>query len=402
MQTTTLASAECFVSWRSNGTTHRDWRYFPKLNFWRDFLPGDLGESMRMRDGRLAEVDVYSDEALPVSGSTERIDLPQAALEQAFHRRHLHGPFTGRFYPRSVLAQVNGAGTMFPQDFHPFRVLRLDGERVEVDLGHPLGGYPLTVGGRISGLLRGKEERGGSCNDLLADLTEGGPGMQCPPEGGRVDFEQVDNFSRQDPATDELFYARPRMVHHIDSQARKFINAVYRRSIEPGDRVLDLMSSWVSHLDGSAALARITGLGMNRKELQANPLLDDFVIHDLNHQPWLPWNDADFDVAICTASVEYLVQPYAVFAEVARVLRPGGRFIITFSDRWFPPKVIRLWIMLHPFERLGLVLDYFRRSGAFTGLGTESWVGWPRPADDKYYGKRPDSDPVFAVWGTRA
>lgn len=401
MHTTKLASAECFVSWRSSDATHRDWRHFPKLNLWRDFLPDNLGERMQDHKGALVEIGVAPGDAIPVSGSPQRPDLPRAAVVEAFHRRHLHGPFGGRFYPRGVLARVSGAGTVYSQEHHPFRVLSVDADRVGVDLGHPLGGYDLTVGGRISAHLTSKEERGGSCHDIVAELTEGGPGMQCPLKSGRVDFEQEDNFVREDLAADEIFYAQPRMVHHIDSQARQFINRVYSRFIQPGDRVLDLMSSWVSHLDGIAPPAKITGLGMNQQELQANAQLDNFLVHDLNREPHLPWEEAEFEVAICTVSVEYLVDPYTVFAEVARVLRPGGRFVVTFSDRWFPPKAIRLWSRLHPFERMGLVLDYFRCSGAFTELGTESWVGWLRPEDDKYYGKLLNSDPVFAVWGER-
>lgn len=400
MQTTTSASAECFVSWRSGDTVHRDWRYFPKLNLWRDFLPDNLGERMQTQRGVLAEVAVAPGDAGSLNRSPQRRNLPRAAVEQTFQRRRLHGPFAGRFYPRGVLAPVSGAGTIYSQELHPFRVLRVDTDRVEIDLGHPLRGHALIVGGRINEHLTSKEERGGSCHDVVAELTESGPGMQCPPTSGGVDFEQADNFMREDD-DDKIFYAQPRLIHHVDSQAQRFINGLYRRFIQPGDRVLDLMSSWVSHLDGVAPLAKTTGLGMNRQELEVNTQLNDFLVHDLNREPHLPWGDAEFDVAICTVSVEYLVEPYTVFAEVARVLRPGGRFIVTFSDRWFPPKVIRLWSRLHPYERMGLVLDYFRRGGAFTDLRTESWVGWLRPEDDKYYGKMLNSDPVFAVWGER-
>ncbi len=401
MHTTTPVSAECFVSWRSGDITHRDWRHFLKLNLWRDFLPGDLSERMLEQDDALVEVEFAPGDALPPGASAQRRDLSRAAVEEAFQRRRVHGPFGGRFYPRGVLARVSGAGTVYSQELHPFRVLRVGADRVEVDLGHPLGGFALTVGGRISEHLTSKEERGGSCHDIVAELAASGPGMQCPPESDGVDFEQADNFSREDSAADTIFYAQPRMVHHVDDQARQFINRAYRRFIQPGDRVLDLMSSWVSHLEGSAPPSKVTGLGMNRQELKANAQLNEFLVHDLNRDPQLPWGDAEFDVAICTVSVEYLVAPYIVFAEVARVLRPGGRFIVTFSDRWFPPKAIRLWTRLHPFERMGLVLDYFRRSGLFTELGTESWIGWPRPEGDKYYGKLLNSDPVFAVWGVR-
>jgi hypothetical protein len=95
----------------------------------------------------------------------------------------------------------------------------------------------------------------------------------------------------------------------------------------------------------------------------------------------------------------YLTQPDAVFRAVRRVLKPGAPFVVTFSERWFPPKAIQIWTMLHPFERLGLVLDYFRRSGGFTGLGTETARDWPRPHDDPYAGQFAFADPLFVVWG---
>ena len=99
--------------------------------------------------------------------------------------------------------------------------------------------------------------------------------------------------------------------------------------------------------------------------------------------------------------MEYLIQPVAVFTDVARVLKPGGKFVVTFSNRWFPPKVVHIWENIHEFERIGLVMEYFLLSGAFEDLGTYSMRGLPRPRDDKYAGDYVHSDPVFAVWGTK-
>jgi SAM-dependent methyltransferase len=102
---------------------------------------------------------------------------------------------------------------------------------------------------------------------------------------------------------------------------------------------------------------------------------------------------------ICTASIEYLVRPIQVITEVARVTKPGGVFISTFSDRWFPGKEILPWPDMHPFERLGLVLDYYLKTDAFENLHTESIRGLPRPPDDIHIKETVISDPVFAVWG---
>jgi SAM-dependent methyltransferase len=97
-----------------------------------------------------------------------------------------------------------------------------------------------------------------------------------------------------------------------------------------------------------------------------------------------------------------LTDPLEVFEDVARVLRPGGVFVVTFSNRWFPPKVVRVWEHIHEFERIGLVAEYFLRSGAFGELGTYSMRGLPRPRTDQYAGELPFSDPVYAVWGRRS
>jgi SAM-dependent methyltransferase len=137
---------------------------------------------------------------------------------------------------------------------------------------------------------------------------------------------------------------------------------------------------------------------MNQTELDANPRLSERVVQDLNLNAVLLWPDAQFDVVLCTASIEYLLDPAAVLAQVWRVLKPGGVFVVTFSDRWFPTKAIQVWSELHPFERLGLVLALLRDAG-FSGLHSETRRGLKRPEDDKYIENRLYSDPLFAAWG---
>ena len=81
------------------------------------------------------------------------------------------------------------------------------------------------------------------------------------------------------------------------------------------------------------------------------------MIHDLNADPMLPFESNQYDAVICTNSIEYLIHPESVFKELVRVLRPDGLLIVTFSNRWFAPKVIRIWEQLHEFERMGLVSE---------------------------------------------
>jgi SAM-dependent methyltransferase len=166
-------------------------------------------------------------------------------------------------------------------------------------------------------------------------------------------------------------------------------------------QVLDLMSSWQSHLPENLNLRRTVGLGLNERELRKNPQLTELMVQDLNVNSSLPFESNSFDAAICTVSVEYLIDPLAVFEEVSRVLRTDGYFSVTFSNRWFPTKAIKIWKELHEFERMGLVLEYFLRSGGFKNLQTYSIRGLPRPHDDKYFPDLLFSDPIYAVWGQK-
>ncbi len=217
-----------------------------------------------------------------------------------------------------------------------------------------------------------------------------------------TDFWSDLPYLRKDPRPDSDFYAQPRFVDHLDRAALAEVTALYGRLVPRGGKLLDVMSSWHSHLPEGMKLAEVVGLGMSREELEANPVLARRVVHDLNETPQLPFDDATFDAVICTVSVEYLTRPFEVFREVARVTKPGGHFVTTFSNRWFPPKVIQLWEGIHELERPGLVSEYFLESGLFDDLETWSLRGLPRPADDKYSDRLVTSDPVYAVWGRRA
>jgi SAM-dependent methyltransferase len=148
-------------------------------------------------------------------------------------------------------------------------------------------------------------------------------------------------------------------------------------------------------------LERLAGLGLNDAELKRNTLLTDKIVHDLNAEPTLPYDANTFDVVLCTASIEYLIDPFAIFNEVARVLKPKGHFVITVSNRWFPPKAIKLWTELHEFERMGLILEYFLHADVFENLHTYSIRGLPRPHHDKYFPAFKYSDPLYAVWGRK-
>ena len=188
-------------------------------------------------------------------------------------------------------------------------------------------------------------------------------------------------FRREDEAPDALFYREPRLVTHIDAGAIAAVTQLYREFFPPGGAILDLMSSWISHLPDEARYSRVAGLGMNAAELAANPRLTEWVVHDLNRDPRLPYGPAEFDGAGLCVSIDYLTQPVAVLRELGRVLRPGAPLVITFSNRCFPTKAIALWHQLDDAGHVALVVQLLREAGCWDKIQTfdRSPAGWGDP-----------------------
>lgn len=174
-----------------------------------------------------------------------------------------------------------------------------------------------------------------------------------------------EHFRRVDETDDADFYVPPRLVAHIDEAAIAALTAWYATALPAGGDVLDLMSSWVSHLPAGVEYRSVTGLGMNQVELEANPRLTARNVQDLNRDPRLPFPDAAFDACTIAVSVQYLIRPVEVFAEIARVLRPGGLCAVSFSNRMFPTKAVAVWRALDDHDHGRLVGLYFRDAGGF-------------------------------------
>jgi len=177
------------------------------------------------------------------------------------------------------------------------------------------------------------------------------------------------------------------MVTHIDDGAIAAVGELYTQLAIDG-RVLDLMGSWISHF--AAAPDELVVLGMNWTELHANPMATDVLAHDLNETPTLPYGDNSFDHVVCAVSVDYLIHPVEVFRDVARVLRPGGNFVCTFSNRCFPSKAIRGWLIATEIERCQIVATYFKLAGGFGRVRVE------------HRNQGIPGDPLYAVWAAVA
>lgn len=215
-----------------------------------------------------------------------------------------------------------------------------------------------------------------------------------------LDYFEAEDFARDDESDDETFYNEFPFLVQMDHLALTTLEDLYVRLIPKGSRILDLMAGPDSHLRDSIAPESVVGLGLNRVEVEQNEALTARVIHDLNTEPRLPFGDDEFDAVISTSSIEYLTRPLEVFREVARVLKPGGIFIVVFSNRMFPPKTVNIWKKTNESERVELVKKYFALANGFSTAGSFESTGKPRPEDDQYYSLGIPSDPIYALWGT--
>ena len=212
-------------------------------------------------------------------------------------------------------------------------------------------------------------------------------------------FEEKD-FSRDDEHADPIFYTNPRFINHLDSLALSTVKSVYARLIPRNSDILDLMAGPDSHLVEELVPKSVTGLGLNRAELEANSRLNSIIIHDLNDDFRLPFGDNNFDAVTNTVSVDYLTRPVDIFCEVGRVLRPNGIFVGVFSNRMFPPKATEIWKTTSEKDRIDLVKKFISFSGKLVVQGYSESKGKPRPKDDKYFKYGIPSDPIYSVWAT--
>jgi SAM-dependent methyltransferase len=195
-------------------------------------------------------------------------------------------------------------------------------------------------------------------------------------------------FRRYDEGPDEEFYLLPRFVTHIDDRAIAAVTQLYREHFPAGGEILDLMSSWVSHLPPEVRYRRVIGLGMNEAELRRNERLDAYLVQNLNRTPELPFDDAEFDGCGICVSIDYLTRPVEVLREVGRILKVGAPTIISFSNRCFPTKAVEVWHQLDDRGHMQLVERYLREAGNWSDV--HSLDRSPR---------RLFTDPLYAVIG---
>jgi SAM-dependent methyltransferase len=200
------------------------------------------------------------------------------------------------------------------------------------------------------------------------------------------------HFARLDESPDSAFYSFPRKVVHLDAAAIAAVEQLFRDVLPADGVILDLLSSWRSHWPAGFPKRRLVGLGLNAEEMADNPDLDDYVVHDVNLEPRLPFVPETFDAVVLTVSIQYLTRPLEVFREVNSILKSGGPFVVIFSNRMFPTKAVAIWRVLDDRQHAELVELYFRGAGNFVDLEVQDRT----PAADGY------TDPVYVVMARKA
>ncbi|MGD1807804.1 class I SAM-dependent methyltransferase [Dapis sp. BLCC M126] len=170
---------------------------------------------------------------------------------------------------------------------------------------------------------------------------------------------QANQRTKLDDSDDRLFYSFPRFVTHVDEGFIDQLTNLYRDRLKPNTRILDMMSSWVSHLPEEIEFAHVEGHGMNEEELAKNHQLNHYFVQNLNQDLKIPFPDKDFDAVVNCVSIQYLQYPDAIFHEIHRILKPGGIAIMSFSNRMFAQKAIAAWRDNSEEGRVKLVKSYF-------------------------------------------
>ncbi len=394
-----MAAMAFEMHWESNGVQHNDCLMAQKLNLWRDILPFELEQELMGKPvDHFAEYRFDAGQLIPPYQPELCFNTKQQAFNRQF-RKHFHiEPRAGRFYPRGFIA---GNRNILPEDIRPMRVGNVTNDMLTLDLNAPMAGHAVSVKAHILDIWSSSDEHGGVCNDIAEMLTSNGPGMQARWRGQATDFWSDQPFDRMDTRGDADYYAMPGQGSPANKVTTQQIHQLYHHLLPKHGRILDLMAGSESYIDNSYP-GDVYGLGIDRQALDANGQLAHRIIHDLNTRPVLPYADNSFDGVVCSLAVEYLVQPFEVFAEIARILKPGSPFILTFSKPLHVARTIRIWEGSHEFERPGIVLEYFLRDDLFSKLHSWSMRGLERPMTDKRSAGQGNAATLYAVWGSKS
>lgn len=392
-----LAEVEFSIRWKSAEAEHEERYLARKVNPYRDLLPPGMDAALKDAEAGVEFSESYIPGKLVHGFRPRKIkEIPRSSFKKFKMAGNIVEPMAGRFYPYAKLSGHPGIRTT---DARPaFRVLDASSSDITVDFNHPLAKHHLEVAARVMRVYpkgRGRSK----LPDWIEEACVMGPGMQARAEDRRTSFDAPYAAQRLIEGDDALYYTAGYAAPELDTVALGFLREEFSKRANPGAKVLDLMAGGRTHLEDGLDV-HVTGLGLNEREMEANPRLAEHVVHDLNKETKLPFEDGSFDMVMNSLSAGYMTAPAATVAEAHRILADGGTFAVAFSDRHINDKATVLWTELHDFERMGLVLDALIEAG-FKNCRTLSIRNWGRPEDDPLYAETWDSDPVFLVSGEK-
>ena len=196
-----------------------------------------------------------------------------------------------------------------------------------------------------------------------------------------------------DTSDDKFFYKKPRYVHHLSLSFRTRLTDLYTKYLTKNHIILDLMSSWVSHLPTDTKYKKIIGHGMNEAELSANNRLDSFWVQNLNQTQQIPIKDSSIDVGLIVAGWQYLQYPENVSLELSRIIKSDSLLIISFTNRAFWTKSPNIWTYSSEEKRIEYVDNVLSNNGwRIEKIFNE------KTYDEKLFGfYKTESDPFFSV-----
>jgi SAM-dependent methyltransferase len=396
-----ILDASAAIHWQTQDCSFSDWRYLPNINLWRDYLPSEI-ESQLPGQKTGSIINYFYEEGGLIEcyqkNLIKKVSIKQFQPDNSEQFPIIPQP--GRFYPKDFFTGIDG---IYQGNKFPCRITEIDAESITVDFNHPLAGKEIELEFKINRIKKPVSERGGRCNDIPSLLTDYGPGMQARPGGFSTGFSHKDAFSRIDESDDAGFFSAPDLNPFWDNTALKVVSSLYDDLLTDGSHILDLMAGAHSPLQNTNIHpASFTCAGLNLQELAANSICTHCDQINVNTADALAiYQQHQFDAVLIHAAIEYVTKPDQLMLQIARILKPGGRIIISYSNRSVTAKVVQIWNELHEFERPALVLSYLQNSGSFTRFNSFSMRGLFRPEDDKLANHLLYSDPVYAVWADR-
>ena len=396
VESNSTLSVNMGIEWNGIDCEFSDWLYIPNLNLSRDYLPPELEIHLPgLKKGDQIHHHYAAGELVERWHSNLLLTIKMTQFKPFVKGLEPITPVLGRFYPKDFF---DGVPDIYEGNKFPCRIISMKGNELVLDLNHPLARKAITVNLQIESIKKAAAERDCRCTNIPALICDHGPGMQDELEQDTTDFKHGSPFSRLDERPDKVYFEQPQMTPYWDKLALQIVSYHYQQLIPIKSNILDLMAGVHSPIQQVVCDSKsVSCAGLNLQELESNPVCTKNIQLDVNTTQPLPFINEEFDIVLIHAAIEYVIHPEHLMTEIGRILKPGGKIIISFSNRSEGEKCISLWANAQEFERPGIVLSYLRSVRCFSAFKSYSHRGNLHPEQDALANKLLHSDPVYLV-----